>query len=93
VAVLPTIAAFQLNFLRRSDSMFNQLATDANKFPELPLTQAGGPSDPERAKQPPLPEPAYKPYDEKPTLLEPPYKPYAEKPGLHEPLYEPYKDI
>jgi len=76
--------------------MFNQLATKANKSPELPPTHAGAPPDREPAKQPPLPEPQYKPYKpyaEKPAPDEPPYRPYAERPAPHEPLYEPYKDI
>lgn len=72
--------------------MFNQLATNANKSPESPLTLPGAPPDSERAKQPPLPGIPYKPYSEKPALPEPPYKPYVEKPA-HEPLYEPYKGI
>ena len=59
--------------------MFNQSVTDANISPEPPLAHPGAPLDSERAKQPPL--------------LEPPYKPYAEKPVLTEPPYEPYKDM
>jgi len=59
--------------------MFNQLATNASKSSEPPLTHPGAPPDSERAKRPPLPEP--------------PYKPYAEKPALHEPPYEPYKGM
>jgi hypothetical protein len=59
--------------------MYNPLVADAQKPPEPPLTHPGAPVDSERAKQPPLPEP--------------PYRPYGEKPALHEPLYEPYKNI
>ena len=59
--------------------MFNQLATNANKSPEAQPTHTEAPTDSERAKQPLLPEP--------------PYKPYAERPGPQEPPYEPYKDI
>ena len=59
--------------------MFNQLSTNANKSPEPPPTHGGAPPDSERAKQPPLPEP--------------PYRPYADKPSPHEPPYEPYKGI
>jgi len=73
--------------------MFNQLATNANKSSEPPPTHAGAPPDSERAKQPPLPEPPYRPYAERPALHEPPYRPYAEKPAPHEPPYEPYKGI
>ena len=73
--------------------MFNQLATNANKSPEAPPTHTGAPTDSERAKQPPLPEPPYKPYAEVPAPHEPPYKPYADVPAPHEPPYEPYKDI
>jgi hypothetical protein len=60
--------------------MFNPLATNANKSTEPPPTHAGSPPDSERAKQPPLPEPPYKPYSEK-------------KPALYDSPYEPYKGI
>jgi len=76
--------------------MIDQLATNTNKSPEPPPTDAGALSDSERARQPPLPEPTYKPYKpyaEKPAPHEPPYRPYAERPAPHEPPYEPYKDI
>ena len=74
--------------------MFNHLATKANKSPEPPSTHAGTPPDSEGAKQPPLPEPPYKPYAEKPRLPEPPYRPYTEKPpALYDLPYEPYKGI
>lgn len=71
--------------------MFKQSATNGNKSPEPPLP--GGLPDSERAKQPPLPEPSYRPYAEKPALSEPPYKPYDEKPVPDEHPYEPYKGI
>jgi hypothetical protein len=73
--------------------MFNQLATNANKSSEPLPTHAGAPPDSERAKQPPLPEPPYKPYAEKSSLHKPPYRPYAEKPALYDPPYDPYKGI
>jgi len=73
--------------------MIDQLATNTNKSPEPPPTHAGALSDSERAKQPALPEPTYKPYAEKPAPHEPPYRPYAERPAPHEPPYEPYKGI
>jgi len=56
--------------------MFNQSATDKNKSPEPPLTHPGAPPDSERAKQPPLPEPPYRPYAKEPGKLEAPYEPY-----------------
>ena len=56
--------------------MFKQSLKKASKVPEPPLTHPGGPPDSERAKQPPLPEPPYRPYSEKPALSEPPYEPY-----------------
>jgi hypothetical protein len=59
--------------------MFSQLVKDANKSAEPPLTHPGAPPDSERAQQPPL--------------LEPPYRPYAENPALQEPPYEPYKGM
>lgn len=73
--------------------MFKQSATNGNQSPEpLPMKQGGLP-DSEGAKQPPLPEPPYRPYGEKPERSEPPYKPYDEKPALGEIPYEPYKGI
>jgi len=59
--------------------MFSQLAKNANKSPDPPLIHPDAPTEPERAKQPPL--------------LEPPYRPYAENPALQEPPYEPYKGM
>jgi len=73
--------------------MFNQSAANANKSPEPPLTHPGAPPDSDRAKQPPLPEPPYKPYAKKPGPPEPPYKPYAKKSGPPEPPYEPFRGI
>lgn len=70
--------------------MFKQSAKNGNKSPEPPLVLPGGLPDSERAKQPPLPEPPYRPYAEKPELSEPPYKPYGEKPALSESPYKPY---
>jgi hypothetical protein len=70
--------------------MFNQFAANENKFPEPPLAHPGAAPDSERAKQPPLPEPPYKPYAEKPASSEPPYKPCGERPAT-DPPYEPYK--
>jgi len=73
--------------------MFNQLATNASKSSEPPLTPGAVP-DSEHPKQPPLPAAPYQPYAEQPSLIEtPPYQPYANKPGLHEPPYEPYKGM
>jgi len=46
--------------------MWNQSDQNANRSPEPPLTRPGAPLDSERAKQPPLPEPPYKPHSEKP---------------------------
>jgi hypothetical protein len=62
------------------------------KSDEPPPTYPGAPLDSERASQPPLPEPPYKPYSEK-ALPEARYEPYAKKPGTPEVAYEPYKDI
>lgn len=73
--------------------MLKQSASNGNKSPEPPLMHPGGLPDSERAKQPSLPEPPYKPYAEKPVLSEPPYKPYREEPALDEVPYEPYKGI
>jgi len=73
--------------------MSKQFATNANKSPEPPRTHPGAPLESERAKQPPLPDPPYKPYAEKPAQPERPYKPYAEKPALPEPRYQPYKGM
>ena len=73
--------------------MFKQSATNGNKSPEPPLMHLGGLPDSERAKEPPLPEPPYRPYAEKPALSEPPYKPYDEKSALDEIPYEPYKGM
>lgn len=73
--------------------MFNQLVMHASKSSEPPLTHPGAPADSERAKQPPLPEPPYRPYAEKPTPPGPPYEPYAEKPAPHQAPYEPYKGM
>jgi hypothetical protein len=56
--------------------MFSYSTADANKFPEPPLSSPGGPSEAERAKRPPLPEPPYQPYTNEPTWPEPPYEPY-----------------
>ncbi len=41
-----------------------------------PLPYPGATPDAERAQQPALPEPPYKPYAKKPALPEPPYEPY-----------------
>jgi len=72
------------------DILFNQSATKANKSLEPPLPYPGATPDSERAKQPPLPEPPYKPYAEKPPLPGPPYEPYSKKSPLPESPYEPY---
>ena len=73
--------------------MFNQSATQGNKFPQPQLPHAEPPPDSEPAKQPPMPGASYLPYADKPALSEPPYKPYGEKPAPDEHPYEPYKDI
>jgi len=73
--------------------MSKQFATNANKSPEPPRTHPGAPLESERAKQPRLPEPPYKPYAEDPAMPKVPYKPYAKKPDLSEPPYEPYKGM
>ena len=76
-----------------SDPVFNQLGTQANEAPVPRLPHPGPAPDSERAKQPPVPPPAYMPYAEMPALSEPSYKPYSEKPAPDEYPYEPYKDI
>jgi len=58
------------------------------KSEEPPLAYPGAPLDSERAKQPPLPEIPYKPY-EKAVVPEVPYAPYA-KPEAGEVPYIPY---
>jgi hypothetical protein len=58
------------------------------KSEEPPLAYPGAPLDSERAKQPPLPEIPYKPY-EKAVVPEVPYEPYA-KPEAGEVPYIPY---
>jgi hypothetical protein len=73
--------------------MFKQSVKKTSKSLEPPLTHPGGPPDSERAKQPPLPEPPYKPYTEKPAVHTPAYRPYAEKPAPSESPYEPYKGM
>lgn len=73
-----------------SHIMFSHSIADSSKSLEPPPAYPGAPPDAYRAKQPPLPEPPYKPYPKKPALSEPPYKPYAEKPALPEPPYKPY---
>jgi len=72
--------------------MLKQLATDTSKSPEPPRTYREAPAVPERAQQPPLPEPIYEPYAQK-GLHDASYKPYSEKAALPEPPYEPYKSI
>jgi hypothetical protein len=67
--------------------------SDAAKSSEPPVAYPGAPPDSERAKQPPLPEAPYKPYDQKPAQPEVPYRPYTKKPAPSEARYEPYKDI
>ena len=73
--------------------MFRQSPTNESKSPEPPLMHPGALPDSEGAKEPPLPEPPYRPYAEKPALSEQPYKPYDEKPAWDEIPYEPYKGI
>jgi hypothetical protein len=59
--------------------MFSQSATDANKFSESPQIHPVTAPDSEGVKQPPVPEP--------------PYRPYAGEPGESEVPYEPYKGM
>jgi len=73
--------------------MFKQSVKKASKSPEPPLTRPGGPPDSERAKQPPLPEPPYRPYTETPAVHAPTYKPFAEEAAQPETPYEPYKGM
>jgi hypothetical protein len=70
-----------------------RLSIVPKKPEEAPVAYPGAPLDSERAKQPPLPEPPYKPYREKPVTPEAAYEPYAKKPALPEVPYEPYKDM
>jgi hypothetical protein len=73
--------------------MCSESTDNESKFSEPTAIYPKASPDSGRAKQPVLPEPPYKPYDEKPELHEPPYKPYAEEPGLHEPPYKPYQGL
>jgi hypothetical protein len=68
-------------------------SSDATNSTEPPVAYPGAAPDSERAKQPPLPEAPYKPYDQKPAPPEAPYEPYTKKPAPPEARYEPYKDI
>jgi len=70
-----------------------KLSIVPKKTDEPPVAYPGAPLDSERAKQPPLPEPPYKPYGEKSVVPAAPYEPYARKPALPEVPYEPYKDM
>lgn len=74
--------------------MFSQSTSDPNKSAELPLIHTEAPLDSEHGKQPPLPEPPYKPYPKQPPLPgELPYRPYTKKRAEPEPPYEPYKGM
>src|ERR1700722_1058066 len=57
---------------------------------EPPVAHPGAPLDSERAKQPPLPEIPYRPY-EKAVVPDAPYEPYAKKPETAEIPYIPYE--
>jgi len=56
--------------------MFKQSAENGKQSPERPLMGPGGLPDSEHSKQPPLPEPPYRPYSEEPAPDEAPYEPY-----------------
>lgn len=56
--------------------MFKQPATNGSQAPKPPLIDPVGLPDSERPKQPPVPEPPYRPYSEQPVLDEAPYEPY-----------------
>jgi hypothetical protein len=56
---------------------------------EAPAAYPGAPPDSERAKQPPLPEIPYKPYEK--AALPEAYVPFAKKPGADEVPYKPYE--
>jgi hypothetical protein len=72
--------------------MFKQSAKNGNQSPGPPVMHPTGLPESERSKQPPLPEPPYRPYSDKPALPEPPYTPYRDRP-VEESPYEPYKGI
>jgi hypothetical protein len=57
--------------------MLKQSATNEKPSPGPPLDPGGLP-DAGRSKQPPLPEPPYRPYSEKPAPDEAPYEPYKD---------------
>ncbi len=71
--------------------MVRRSASKASKPLEPPLAYLGATPDADRAQQPALPKPPYKPYTQEPAPTE--YKPYAQKPGVAAPPYEPYKGI
>lgn len=54
--------------------MAHVLASDTTHSPEAPPPYPGAAPDSERAKQPPLPQPPYKPYAK--DIPDPPYEPY-----------------
>ena len=72
---------------------FNQSAADANQIPGGSLANPEVQPEPERDKQSPPLDPAYKPFDQESALRESPYKPYPDQPGVHAPPYEPYKGM
>jgi hypothetical protein len=69
--------------------MLNLYASE-KKSEEPPAAYPGAPPESERAKQPPLPNIPYKPY-EKAAVPTAPYEPYAKKPGAEEIPYKPYE--
>lgn len=69
--------------------MFN-MGNFEKKTKEPPPAYPGAPLESERAKQPPLPEFLYRPYD-KSAVPEAPYQPYAKKPGTSAVPYKPYQ--
>jgi len=70
-----------------------KLSIVPEKADEPEVAYPGAPLEPERASQPALPEPPYKPYGEKPGTPGAPYEPYAKKPAQPEAPYEPYKGM
>lgn len=72
--------------------MSSESTNDEGKFSETSAIYPTAAPDSGPAKQPVLPEPLYKPYDNKPELHEPPYRPYTEEPA-HEPPYKPYQGL
>jgi hypothetical protein len=71
-----------------------KLTKAARESDEPPVAYPGAPLDSERARQPPLPEPPYKPYADEPAPAEVPYEPYADRPTAPpQAPYRPYKGI